>query len=155
MFNPTISVALSLPIQKNLQTNIHLNRSNDTTMKLYDDPYNSDDLQKKSEDSSYRPRMIYFGILLILAGAIWLLNSFGIISRHTLDVLFSWQMLITVIGLYLVVQRQYYWGGITTVVGLCLLIFDLIHFRVSIVNVIFPLVLIMIGVATLLRLLKR
>ena len=95
-------------------------------MKLYDDPYNSDDLQKKSEDSSYRPRMIYFGILLILAGAIWLLNSFGIISRHTLDVLFSWQMLITVIGLYLVVQRQYYWGGITTVVGLCLLIFDLI-----------------------------
>ena len=47
MFNPTISVALSLLIQKNLQTNIHLNRSNDTTMKLYDDPYNSDDLQKK------------------------------------------------------------------------------------------------------------
>ena len=52
MFNPTISVALSLLIQKKLQTNIHLNRSNDTTMKLYDDPYNSDDLQKKSEDSS-------------------------------------------------------------------------------------------------------
>lgn len=124
-----------------------------TTMELYDSSSNMEN--KNPQDSTYRPRTIYFGVLLILAGTVWLLHAFGIISHHTFDVLFSWQMVIILIGLYLLALRQLYVGGITTAIGACLLIFDVIHYKISIVNVVFPVILISIGVITLLRLFKR
>ena len=122
-------------------------------MELYDSSSNMEN--KNPQDSTYRPRTIYFGVLLILAGTVWLLHAFGIISHHTFDVLFSWQMVIILIGLYLLALRQLYVGGITTAIGACPLIFDVIHYKTSIVNVVFPVILISIGVITLLRLFKR
>ncbi len=122
-------------------------------MELYDSSSNMEN--KNPQDSTYRPRTIYFGVLLILAGTVWLLHAFGIISHHTFDVLFSWQMVIILIGLYLLALRQLYVGGITTAIGACLLIFDVIHYKISIVNVVFPVILISIGVITLLKLFKR
>lgn len=77
-------------------------------MELYDSSSNMEN--KNPQDSTYRPRTIYFGVLLILAGTVWLLHAFGIISHHTFDVLFSWQMVIILIGLYLLALRQLYVG---------------------------------------------
>ena len=48
-----------------------------------------------------RPRNLFIGIILILAGILWLLNNFGLLSDSAFELIFSWHMLVVLIGTYL------------------------------------------------------
>ena len=50
-----------------------------------------------------RPRNLFIGIILILAGILWLLNNFGLLSDNAFELIFSWHMLVGI--LLLLVNR--------------------------------------------------
>lgn len=93
---------------------------------------------------------IYLGVLLIAIGAIWMFNNFGFISYRFFDVLFSWQMLLVVIGGYLLAVKRYTAGSIVGGLGLLFVLMDVLNIYVSVSKVILPAVVIALGLSLLL-----
>lgn len=92
---------------------------------------------------------IYFGVILIILGILWLCDNFDLIGSNIWDVIFSWQMLITIIGGFLLSLKQWAWGGIITAIGASLLIIEEFHIDISIGKIILPLCVIAAGLALL------
>jgi predicted membrane protein len=74
--------------------------------------------------------VIFFAFLLILAGTTYTLFDMGIIPLVYKPVIFSWQMLMTVIGLYQLLTRNIVFGIILTGVG--------VGFLLPLFNRVFP-----------------
>ncbi len=98
---------------------------------------------------------IYIGALFILAGVVWLLYNFHSLPYHIFDVLFSWQMLLTAIGGYLIASRKYVAGVIVGGLGLAFVITDILNIHISAGKVALPAVVIAIGLAIILTKLGR
>jgi len=95
-------------------------------------------------------RHLYLGVALIVIGCVWMLYNFGVIGPRFVDVFFSWEMLLTVIGGYLLSRRQWVWGGLVTALGLLFLVVDLLGLAIPYDKVAWPAVFIVAGVAVLL-----
>lgn len=95
-------------------------------------------------------RNIFAGVAFILAGVIWLLYNFNLISESFFDIVISWQMLMIVIGVYLISMRKWAAGGVVAGVGLFFLITELLHVYIPVGKVILPVVFIAIGLSILL-----
>ncbi|MDR2937090.1 MAG: DUF5668 domain-containing protein [Rikenellaceae bacterium] len=94
-------------------------------------------------------RNIFLGGILILVGVVWLLKNFDVISYRVYDVFFSWEMLLTVIGLYLLTLHRWVAGGIVTVVGAGFLVTNVFGVDIPFEKVIFPLVFVTAGLGVL------
>ena len=68
-----------------------------------------------------RPRNLFIGIILILAGILWLLNNFGLLSNSAFELIFSWHMLVVLIGTYLLSLSRWIPGSIVTAIGMLFL----------------------------------
>lgn len=95
-------------------------------------------------------RHLYLGVALMAIGGVWMLYNFGVVGPRFFDVFFSWEMLLTVIGGYLLSRRQWIWGGLVTASGLLFLATDLIGLTIPYDKVVWPAVFIVAGVAVLL-----
>lgn len=98
-----------------------------------------------------RSRNLFLGLTLVIAGGLWLLKNFQILSYETFDVIFSWPTLLVVIGGYLLTLRRWVSGGIVGALGLCLLIADLAGLEMPAGKLLLPLLCVGAGVATLLH----
>lgn len=94
-------------------------------------------------------RNIFLGALLLVVGIIWLLNNLGILPDIILDTVLSWQMLLIVIGGYLMAIRSWSAGVIIAAVGVAFLIMDLAGVYVSLSKVIIPTILIAAGASVI------
>ena len=109
---------------------------------------------KKSDPST--TGNIYLGVILILAGLLWLSYNFRWISYGVFDVIFSWQMLLTLIGGYLLAIRKWTAGIIVGGIGMLFLMIEVLDIHVSLSKVILPVIIMAIGIGLIIsRLGKR
>lgn len=93
---------------------------------------------------------IFLGAALMATGVLWLLYNFHVMPWCVFDVIFSWQMLLVVIGGYLIASRKYVAGAITGGLGLIFVLTDVFNICIPTGKVILPVVIIAIGLAVIL-----
>ena len=98
---------------------------------------------------------IYLGIVLILAGTLWLFYNIDLIGYSFFKAVFSWQMLLIVIGGYLIAVRRWIAGIITAALGVFAGIFVILDFDISFSRIILPIVIIITGIAVIASRLER
>lgn len=104
--------------------------------------------QQKNKNASRTS--VFVGVLLIILGGLWMMTNLNVLPTRIFDVVFSWQMLIIVLGLYLVVVRNYWVGGSLMAVGTLFLLTDYLHIHIPVVEVFLPAVVIAMGVGMIL-----
>ncbi|MDR2292562.1 MAG: cell wall-active antibiotics response protein [Prevotellaceae bacterium] len=67
---------------------------------------------KKTKNKGFLQGEYVFGIVLILLGTLFLLFNFGILEKSMKSVIFSWQMLLIVCAILLLLYRRFF-SGIT------------------------------------------
>lgn len=96
---------------------------------------------------------IWFGAILVLVGAIWLLDNLNFIPYYINEYIISWQSLLIVVGIYFISARKKIEPGIVLIaVGSIFLLHDLriIYIR-DIWHIFWPALIILIGVSLILR----
>ena len=57
-----------------------------------------DKLRRDEHASVMRSRNLFLGVTLIVVGVLWMMNNLELLSDSLFDVVFSWQMLLVLIG---------------------------------------------------------
>lgn len=96
-------------------------------------------------------KRLYFGVILIALGVILILERLNLIPESVADILISWQMLLVGIGVLSLIGGNRTAGTILIVIGGTFLIPELITVPHELRRIYFPLILVGIGVAILLR----
>ena len=95
---------------------------------------------------------VFVGVILILLGGLFLLDNLDLIYIDLPGILFSFPMLLIILGAIIIINsRKKIFGSILFVLGLFLMlprIFPWIHFNASIV---FPIIVILLGIFILTR----
>lgn len=93
---------------------------------------------------------IYLGAVLVVAGLAWLLYNVDWIGHRVFRAVFSWQMLLVMIGGYLLVLRQWTAGAIIGCIGLFLAVTDWFGLAFPFGRVMLPVAVIAVGIALML-----
>ncbi len=104
----------------------------------------TDEREDKPRCSS-RPKSYIFGLLVLLFGVLLLMRNTGVIDREVWRIFFSWEMLLIAIGLINLFDRSRPLGIILIMIGSIFLIPDVFHISMNIHHVLWPAVLIVIG----------
>ncbi len=96
-------------------------------------------------------RNIYLGIMLIAAGVIWLLCNFDVLGDDIFDVIFSWQMMLIVVGGYLISLRRWVSGAIVAAVGVLFSLTEHFGLELSLTKIVLPVVVIAAGIGLLVQ----
>lgn len=96
-------------------------------------------------------KRLYFGVILIALGVILILERLNLIPESVADILISWQMLLVGIGVLSLIGGNRTAGTILIVIGGTFLIPELITVPHELRRIYFPLILVGVGVAILLR----
>ena len=106
-----------------------------------------DKLRRDEHASVMRSRNLFLGVTLIVVGVLWMMNNLELLSDSLFDVVFSWQMLLVLIGGYLLALRKWLAGGIVAAVGLCLLLIDQLDWHIPLDKIAVPTILIAVGLS--------
>lgn len=96
-------------------------------------------------------KRFYFGVILIVLGVILILERLNLIPESVADMLISWQMLLVGIGVLSLIGGNRTSGIILMVIGGTFMIPELITVPHEIRRIYWPLILVVIGIAILLR----
>jgi predicted membrane protein len=96
-------------------------------------------------------KRFYFGIILIVLGVILILERLNLIPESLADLLISWQMLLVGIGVLSLIGGNRTAGMILIIIGGTFMIPELINVPHEIRQIYWPLILVAIGVAMLIR----
>ncbi len=96
-------------------------------------------------------KRFYFGIILIVVGVIMILEKLNLIPDSVADLLISWQMLLVGIGVLALIGGNRTGGTILIVIGGFFMVPELITVPYEIRKLYWPMILVAIGVALLLR----
>ena len=96
-------------------------------------------------------KRFYFGIILIVVGVIMIFEKLNLIPESVSDLLISWQMLLVGIGVLSLIGGNRTSGIILILVGVTFMIPELFDVPYEIRQIYWPLILVAIGVALLLR----
>lgn len=103
-------------------------------------------MERRSSD-----KRLYFGVILIVLGVILILERLNLIPESMADLLISWQTLLIGIGILSMIGGNRTSGTILIVVGSIFLLPELITVPHELRRIYWPLILVAIGVAILLR----
>lgn len=114
-------------------------------------------MDSNSKTSAPRTSRKYaFGVVIILAGLVLLLHNFGFINHGWKNILFSWQMLLIVIGVISLMSRENWVPGVILVsVGGFFLLPKLFFLPENFIHNFWPLVLIAAGFLIIFRVFPR
>ncbi len=96
-------------------------------------------------------KRLYFGVILIALGIILILERLNLIPESVADLLISWQMLLVGIGVISLIGGNRTAGTILIVIGGTFLIPELISVPHELRRIYWPLILVAIGIAILMR----
>jgi predicted membrane protein len=96
-------------------------------------------------------KRFYFGVILIVIGCILILDKLNLIPDSLANMLISWQMLLVGIGVLSLIGGNRTGGTILIVIGGFFMVPELITVPYEIRKIYWPLILVAIGVALLLR----
>ncbi|MCD8185251.1 MAG: DUF5668 domain-containing protein [Rikenellaceae bacterium] len=105
--------------------------------------------RKTSGGSKTRAQHLYLGIMLIVVGVILILYNFQWIGYRLFDIFFSWPMLLSVAGGYLLVIRKQALGIATLAVGLFFVATGFLDFDIPVRKIVLPLAFMLGGVAVI------
>ncbi len=109
------------------------------------------------QDQCFHPSVnrtgkLIVGILLTLFGIVLLLNNIGLLSPFAKSVIFSWQMLLIVIGiLNFAAHKRSVFGLLLILIGVFFLIPHFIHVPFNFTQLFWPIILIILGVYIIIR----
>ena len=89
---------------------------------------------------------VFVGLLLIVLGGLWMMSNLGVIGPKVFDIIFSWQMLLVILGAYFVVVRNYWIGGSLVAVGTLFLLTDYFNIHIPVVEIFLSAIVIAMGV---------
>lgn len=99
-----------------------------------------------------RSRTFFFAVIIIAAGIILLLDGLGVVPWEVRRVLISWPMLLIVAGIYSLFSEQHrLLGYVLLGVGAIFMANKFYFFNISFWQVVWPLVLIVIGISIILK----
>lgn len=107
--------------------------------------------KKEFSSPARRYGKFFIAFIFITAGVLLLARNLGWISYTLFGILVSWQMLLILLGIYLMLRRQILRGGILLAIGAYLISPYLGWMPAGIHVTLFPIVLIVIGLAFLFR----
>lgn len=96
-------------------------------------------------------KRFYFGVILIMIGCVMILEKLNLIPESVSDLLISWQMLLVGIGIISLIGGNRTGGTILIVIGVFFMIPELITVPHEIRRIYWPLILVALGIALLLR----
>ena len=96
-------------------------------------------------------RHLWLGILLITIGVIIILHRFAFIPFGITDILFSWQMILVIIGAVMLANKNSTSGYILIAIGIFCLMPDLFQFTPEFRKIFWPSLLIIIGIILVLK----
>ncbi len=96
-------------------------------------------------------KRFYFGVILIVVGFIMILEKLNLIPESVSDLLISWQMLLIGIGVLSLIGGNRTGGTILIVIGAFFMVPELIDVPYEIRKIYWPMILVAIGIALLLR----
>ncbi len=106
----------------------------------------------KCRNHSHRgAKSVIFGLLIITAGVLLLLRNTGNIDDQTSRIIFSWQMLLIAIGTIKLFGRDLFIGLVLISVGLIFMATKYYLIPINFWGIIFPLLIIIIGVTLLFK----
>ena len=111
-----------------------------------------DDKQSSGvKENSATTRSLYnlAGAVMILCGFVWLGSNYNFLSPALIDAIISWQMLVVIVGVWLLSTRNWIAGGVTTALGVVLVVVDYFNIYISFERLVLPLLLIVAGVTTI------
>lgn len=103
-------------------------------------------MERRSSD-----KRLYFGVILIVLGVILILERLNLIPESMADLLISWQTLLIGIGVLSMIDSNRTAGTVLIVIGCTFLLPELITVPHELRRIYWPLILVAIGVAILLR----
>ncbi len=95
-----------------------------------------------------------FGFLLLAAGTTLILGNTGVIDKSLFEYIFSWQSLLIGFGLLILSGgiRQHWFGSLIMItIGTLFLLDEIYQFKTGVANMIWPAVLIIIGIGVIVR----
>lgn len=98
---------------------------------------------------------IYLGTVLVAIGLVWLLYNLHWISYGVFSFLFSWPMLLIVIGGYLLALRRRSAGLIIGGLGALFLVLTHLNITMSMGKIVFPVLLVAAGIALITSMLGK
>lgn len=104
---------------------------------------------KEQRQQSWKNKTIVFGVLVMAAGLALLLRNLGILDRSVSRIIFSWEMLVIVIGFANTFGHSKVWGFLLMIVGGVFLTSRIYGMPLSFWQVALPTLVILIGVALL------
>lgn len=105
---------------------------------------------KELRQKTWKNKTVAFGILVMVAGLALMLRNLGVMDRSISGIIFSWQMLIIVVGLINTFGHSKAWGFLLMIVGGAFLIAKIYGVPLSFWQVALPSLVILVGVALLL-----
>lgn len=97
-------------------------------------------------------RSFIFGFFLLAAGTLLILGNAGIINKNVFDYIFSWQSLLIVFGIITLsggVREHWFGAMIMITIGSLFLLDEVYEFRTGVANMIWPAILIIIGIGVI------
>lgn len=118
-------------------------------------------MREKNHYHGKSPFGLFFGIILIFSGLMYLLYNIGIIEYPIVSILVSFPMLFFVISIYEICRRRFFWGTLIAISSLFCLVpriskyYALPFQNQNIENIIFPILFILFGLAIISKFVYR
>lgn len=107
-------------------------------------------------NANNQSRIVVIALLIIGSGILLLFNSLGLLPAVISEIFISWQMLLIVIGfIMLLTSEEKIAGTVMVAIGGIFLLAKFYDFKVSVWNIIWPTILILIGIMLLTRHLRK
>ncbi len=116
--------------------------------------HNFSDNTKCGRRPKSKLRSFIFGFFLLTAGTLLILGNAGIIDNNLFDYIFSWQALLIVFGIITLsggVREHWFGSMIMITIGSLFLLDEIYEFRTGVANMIWPAILIIIGVGVIVK----
>ncbi len=98
-----------------------------------------------------KPRKLAFGMIILVLGALLLADNLGMMPWGLKSIVFSWQMLLIVIGILNLFGRHSFTGVVLIFIGGFFLLPEIFAFAFSFSKLFWPLLLIFVGILIIFR----
>jgi len=108
----------------------------------------------KCGKSNGKARMLIFSLFLLAAGTILILGNAGVIEKSLFEYIFSWQSLLIAFGILILAGgiRKHWFGSLIMIsIGGIFLYDEIYSLETGAVNMIWPILLIIVGIAILIK----
>jgi len=106
--------------------------------------FENNDLQMKPR---HQFKTMLVGILIVSFGLLYMLRNMGMINHSTWHMIFSWPMLLVVLGVVNLAERKFSWGVLLLAVGVVFLADRYYDLPYNLFTFFWPIIIIMVGVS--------